>query len=133
MSKNNYRQRRIAKGLCPSCGEKNDRDAYYCSTCLVKHNEKARRWAERKRLDKVCPKCGGELDLDTTVCSSCLEEIARKAKKRREERRAQSLCVSCGKVSVKDSDFVVCEDCLDAKRERGAELYNKRKDRKSVV
>lgn len=66
------RKERIAKGLCPNCGEINDRaPKYLCSDCLVKENERKLVWAKERIKTGLCPYCSRPIDIKGPYCSLC--------------------------------------------------------------
>ena len=66
------RKERIAKGLCPNCGEVNDRaPKYLCSNCLGRENERKRIWAKERIKAGYCPYCARPIDTKGPYCSVC--------------------------------------------------------------
>jgi len=49
--------KRIRLGLCPKCGEKQDRDGWYCSKCLKKRNSYLKESREFYSKIGICPIC----------------------------------------------------------------------------
>ena len=67
---------RISKGLCPTCGEANDRlPRYTCSACLEKSNERARKWRVDRLVARICPQCSGDMDREGWCCAACYQKI----------------------------------------------------------
>lgn len=107
----NLREERRVQGLCPGCGEKNDRPGrYYCSNCAEEHNKRKRIWRQDKIAADICPVCGGELDRDGFSCTTCKERNMGFIEELKRKYREQGLCERCGKYPPKEG-AKYCEKC----------------------
>ncbi len=123
--------RRRDSGLCPRCGEKLDRQGYYCSKCLKKANDYNREVTEFCRQFKICPQCRkNKLFGDEKTCPECLakkaeynskhpqdnkkyaENFKRQQKRLYQERKANGICTRCGKRKAYPGK-AKCKICLD--------------------
>ena len=78
------RRERIAKGLCPNCGNVNDRiPKYLCSVCLVKENQRKLVWANERIKAGLCPYCSRSIDIKGPYCSVCKEKRIKRNRLRR--------------------------------------------------
>lgn len=127
-----YRNKLIDSGLCPACRQPNDREGYYCSECLQKHNQRRKEDTEFYIANGLCRICGKNKSLPgTTYCEGCsqrLYEYGKKrfeekpeyqrehnrisSKKRYEECKAQGICTRCRKRKAEYSK-TKCKICLD--------------------
>ncbi len=82
------RKERIAKGLCPNCGEVNDRaPKYLCSSCLVSENQRKLIWAKERVKAGLCPYCPRPIDIEGPYCSVCKEKRIQRNRRRRAQAR----------------------------------------------
>lgn len=126
-------------GVCPQCKKPKDREGYYCSECLKKHNN--RRKEDYKFYIKygLCRICGKNKSMPgTTYCESCSARAYRynikrfeenpeyvrehnraSSKKRYEECKALGICTRCRKRKA-EYGKAKCRYCLeqDALRHR---------------
>ena len=94
----NLRAERRAAGLCPYCGERNDRPGkYYCSTCAEHHNQYSARFKAERVVSRICPRCGGELDREGFTCTGCNAKVRAATAEIKRKYREQGLCQTCGK------------------------------------
>lgn len=115
------REERRSKGLCPVCGQPNDRHPKYnCSACLEKHNQRTTKWRMQQLIDKTCPQCGNPLDRDGWCCQSCYEKLKGSMSDLRSIRKAQHKCVWCGEDSGEESICPVCKDKRKNRKDGGA-------------
>ena len=127
-----YKHKLIGQGLCPQCKQPNDRDGYYCSECLKKHNERRKADYDFYIANGICRICGKDKAMPgTTYCESCSQrayiynkrrfetnpEYVREhnresSKKRYEECKAAGICTRCRK---RKADYLKtkCKICLD--------------------
>lgn len=143
--------RRRAAGLCPRCGNENDRDGYYCNTCLERKRgeaNEARRFAKSLGLcprcmkaslmpgQKACPECNAvdavrkyirrHTDQGYRERANARSEAAQR--RLRERRKKDGMCPQCGKRKPRDGK-VMCEMCLAKKREyKRIRRYKERDD-----
>ncbi|HEX3015132.1 MAG TPA: hypothetical protein VHQ46_01920 [Desulfobacteria bacterium] len=111
------RAERRAAGLCPYCGEKNDRPGkYYCTNCAQRHNEKKAEWIENRLVSHICPKCGGELDREGFTCSKCKQKNSLAVAEIKNRYMQQGLCQRCGKARPKPG-VKYCEQCAARDKE----------------
>lgn len=106
--------KRIRLGLCPKCGEKQDRDGWYCSKCLKKRNSYLKESREFYSKIGICPICcKNKLFGDEKSCIECREKKRKTRKttikeedrqKIREQKRntyrirkENGICTRCGK------------------------------------
>ena len=135
--------------VCKKCKKVSDRQGYYCSECLEKHNKYQRETGKFMRLIGICPHCRkNEIVGDEKLCVSCSayyyarnrkilkEETAehrlvrlermRKSKKRLyAQHSADGICTRCGKRKAEPLKKK-CRICLD-KDAISARLYRDRK------
>ncbi|HWJ04016.1 MAG TPA: hypothetical protein VNU93_10065, partial [Verrucomicrobiae bacterium] len=92
------RARRRAEGLCPYCGEKNDRPGkYYCSSCAEQFNEYSAQYKSNRITSYICPRCGGDLDREGFTCIKCTAKVSASSAEIKRRYREQGLCDRCGK------------------------------------
>lgn len=127
-----YRENLIEQGLCPQCKQPNDREGYYCSRCLKKHNERRKDDSEFYVTHGICRICGKHKSLPgITYCEECSQrayvynknrferdpEYVREhnrisSKKRYDECKAQGICTRCRKRKA-DYGKTKCKICLE--------------------
>ncbi len=90
MAVNLTKSRRVAKGLCPDCGEAPEPGRKSCKSCGARNCEKQRRLAERKELASLCH-CGAARKEGSKQCQECLTKRNVLFRKRREA----GLCEKC--------------------------------------
>ena len=117
-----YRRRtaeRLARGMCPRCGEARPvPDHSLCQCCGEK-----RRQAERARCAKA--RAAGILYAGRDA-ERCRRSASDRSKRRDRARREAGLCTRCGKQQpVKGR--TVCEPCREARGEREREQYAARR------
>lgn len=127
-----YRNNLIEQGLCPQCRQPNDRDGYYCSKCVKKHNDRRKEECRFFANHGLCRICGKNKQIPgTTYCEECSQrayvynkrryennpEYVREHnrlsnKKRYEECKAQGICTRCRK---RKAEFgkTKCRLCLE--------------------
>lgn len=132
MVKNGWRKERVKNGLCAKCGEKRDREGWYCSNCLVGERERSKRNREFCKSISICPYCGkNKLYGEEKRCLECYakwkptwknlseetkikyEKTNSKNKKIRYDKRSENgICTRCGK---RKAEFgkKKCRLCLD--------------------
>ena len=117
-----YRRRtaeRLARGMCPRCGEARPvPDHSLCQSCGDK-----RRQAERARCAKA--RAAGILyaGRDAERCRRSASDRS----KRRDGARGAGLCTRCGKQEPVEGR-TICEPCREARGEREREQYAARRD-----
>ena len=83
-----YRQSLIRQGLCPVCGDANDRvPKYLCSVCLEKENARKLIWAKERVAEGKCPHCQNKTMLGKTYCEECKNKRVNWNRERRKLRR----------------------------------------------
>lgn len=127
-----YRYGLIEKGLCPQCRQPNDRDGYYCSECLKKHNDRHKEDYKFFVENGLCRICGKNKQIPgTTYCEECSQkayvynkrryednpDYVREhnrisSKKRYDECKAKGICTRCRKKKA-ESGKTQCRICLD--------------------
>lgn len=142
-----YRNKLIEQGLCPQCRQPKDRDGYYCSKCLTKHNQRRKDDNNFYVSIGLCRVCGKNKQVPgTTYCEECSQrayeyckaryerdpEYVREhnrisSKKRYEECKAQGICVRCRKLKA-ISGKTKCGACLEQDRLRHKYWYNKKRE-----
>ena len=138
-----HKHKLIEQGLCPQCGKPKDREGYYCSECLAKHN--ARRKADSDYFLSIglCRVCGkNKIVPGKTYCADCLEKVDALChkryldnpnyyrernrisnKKRYDECKEQGICTRCRKRKA-EHGRVMCRICLDKDAQKHALRYN---------
>ena len=118
-----YRRRtaeRLARGMCPRCGEARPvPDHSLCQSCGDK-----RRQAERARCAKA--RAAGILYAGRDA-ERCRRSASDRSKRRDGARRDAGLCTRCGKQEPLEGR-TVCEPCREARGEREREQYAARRD-----
>ena len=118
-----YRRRtaeRLARGMCPRCGEARPvPDHSLCQSCGDK-----RRQAERARCAKA--RAAGILYAGRDA-ERCRRSASDRSKRRDGARRDAGLCTRCGKQEPVEGR-TVCEPCREARGEREREQYAARRD-----
>jgi predicted amidophosphoribosyltransferase len=135
-----YRNKLIEQGLCPQCRQPKDRDGYYCSECLRKHNKRRKKDYEFFVENGLCRICGKEKHLPgATYCENCSqrayvynriryerdpeyvrEHNRQSSKKRYDECKALGICTRCKKRKA-EYGKVKCRVCLD----RDAQMHRR--------
>lgn len=127
-----YKNNLIEQGLCPQCRQPNDREGYYCTTCLAIHN--ARRKVDYEFFIKhgLCRICGKNKQIPgSTYCEDCSQrayvynmkryetnpDYVREhnrisSKKRYDECKEKGICTRCRKRKAENGK-VKCRICLD--------------------
>lgn len=83
-----YRKARIRQGLCPVCGDNNDRaPKYMCSVCLEKENERKKDWAHRRIQAGKCPYCQNKVIPGKPYCEKCKTRTIERNKVYRQKQR----------------------------------------------
>ena len=83
-----YRKARIRQGLCPVCGDNNDRaPKYMCSDCLEKENARKSDWAHRRIREGKCPYCQNKVIPGRPYCEGCKGRIMARNKLNRQKKR----------------------------------------------
>ena len=117
-----YRRRtaeRLARGMCPRCGEARPvPDHSLCQSCGDK-----RRQAERARCAKA--RAAGILYAGRDA-ERCRRSASDRSKRRDGARRDAGLCTRCGKQEPLEGR-TVCEPCREARGEREREQYAARR------
>ena len=117
-----YRRRtaeRLARGMCPRCGEaRPEADHSLCQSCGDK-----RRKAELARCAKA--RAAGML-YGGRDAERCRRSASNRSKQRERARRDVGLCMRCGKQKPVEGR-TVCEPCRQAKGEREREQYAARR------
>ena len=117
-----YRRRaaeRLARGMCPRCGEARPvPDHSLCQSCGDK-----RRQAERARCAKA--RAAGILYAGRDA-ERCRRSASDRSKRRDGARRDAGLCTRCGKQEPVEGR-TVCEPCREARGEREREQYAARR------
>jgi hypothetical protein len=128
------RKIRIANGQCPKCGKINDRESYYCTECLNKHNEYVKETRAFYREMGMCSECGkNKVFGSEKTCIDCqIKQQERRikrhqseeqrikdnqcrskgAKMRYRERLETGICTRCGKRKAAQGKKK-CQICLD--------------------
>ena len=137
-----YHNNLISQGLCPQCRQPKDRDGYYCSECLTKHNQRRKDDYNFYVSIGLCRVCGKNKQIPgTTYCEDCSQrayeycraryerdpEYVREHnrisnKKRYNECKAQGICTRCRKRKVV-SGKSKCGVCLEEDRLRHKYRY----------
>jgi hypothetical protein len=95
------RERRIAAGLCASCGHARDGDGLICAACREKMRVRLQRHTEKRRAARP-PKP------PTTLATR--PEATECKRRRRAEWRAAGLCIKCGGPRA-DDGMACCPGC----------------------
>ena len=131
------RLRRISEGKCPKCGKEKDRQGYYCTACLAKHNEYLRENRAFWRTHHICPECGKERLFGTEkTCITCRQKQYEWKQKNKKpltdeqkanmrnygrsvykERSEQGICTRCGKRKAAPGRKK-CKLCLEKDAEK---------------
>lgn len=129
---NKLYERRKANGECPRCGNKIDRNGFYCNYCLEKHRTYVNQTRAFLREIGICPQCQkNSLIGKQRICLECLAkqseyraknkkpltkdrkiQISERGKARYNERIAKGLCTRCGKIKA-DYGKKKCKGCLE--------------------
>lgn len=121
-------KRRVAQGLCGSCGKKNDADTSLCTTCKQAHKERAEAQRKQRQADRRCSDCQKKLRAkDAARCVDCRAKRNAKRKEAVEDWRGQGLCTSCGNGPSKDG-CTLCQTCIDNRSEVSSQHYQARKE-----
>ncbi len=132
MTQKQWRSNRVENGLCAKCGNKRDRNGWYCTTCLKQERERGEKNREFYKSIGICPYCGkNKLWGDEKRCIEChskiksnwrnlpvetkkrYEETNSKNKKIRYDKRSeQGICTMCGK-RKQEFGKKKCRLCLD--------------------
>lgn len=127
-----YRNKLIEQGLCPQCRQPKDREGYYCSGCLEKHNQRRKEDEMFYINHGLCRICGkNKTAPNTTYCEGCSQKMyvytlnrykknpgyVREQnrisnKKRYDECKKQGICTRCRKRKA-ETGKVKCRICLD--------------------
>ncbi len=113
-----YRRRtaeRLARGMCPGCGEARPAP----DRTLCRHCGEKRRKAERARCAKA--KAAGML-YGGRDAERCRGSASDRTKRRDRARRDAGLCTRCG-TNPPVEGGTVCEPCRVARRDRGRDQY----------
>ena len=135
--------KRISLGLCPRCGEKQDRNGWYCSKCLKKRNSYMRETRRFYSKMSICPICfKNKLFGDEKSCIECrekkrktrkttlAEEDREKIRERNRNiyrsRKEKGICTRCGKAKAAYGR-TKCVPCLrkDAQNHRKTDIKPK--------
>lgn len=132
-----HREKLKKEGRCPSCGQKKDREGYYCYSCKEKNNERKRKDKEFCRKNHICTTCQKERVYgDEKICLSCKEKAfllrsayteeqkikykkisMESARKTRERLLKNGECPVCKKRKLEEGKKK-CRLCLDKDAER---------------
>lgn len=76
MTQKQWRSNRVENGLCAKCGNKRDRNGWYCTTCLKQERERGEKNREFYKSIGICPYCGkNKLWGDEKRCIECHSKI----------------------------------------------------------
>ena len=79
-----YSRKLKEAGLCRGCREKVKEEATFCDACIVKVQEKNKRYRLRKTEQGLCYACGkGKLAEGRKLCEACIKK--NKARQRKED------------------------------------------------
>lgn len=149
----NFYKRRKENGLCQKCGNKLDREGYYCSVCLEKVREYEKETRDFCRKNHICTECRKERVYGSDkICFECrakknnrraktTDEQRQKSNERfreqqnhlYEQRVEQGICTRCGKRSAADGKkkCVVClKKDAEAHRRKNFDKINTKEYRK---
>lgn len=100
----NQHSRRMARGLCSSCGKPRGKaGGTLCVACRERASERARKKRTDRAREGACTRCGKEAVLGRKFCDDCLA-AHRTTSKNRARRRAESgLCTGCEAVLLDDT------------------------------
>lgn len=131
-----YYEKAKEKGVCWNCGNKKDRDGYYCSECLRKRRENEKEARKFYLSIGICPICRKNRILgDEKSCFECRAKEAERGARNRKiatndtkirindykkrvysKRLEDGMCPGCGK-KPDNKNFKLCSMCRAKKRD----------------
>lgn len=114
MRPNTTINRRLAAGLCPSCGEKPEEGKRQCRRCLDDQKERAKRYllthkhTRQVRIEKGLCQCGQPPEIGFKQCAQCREKSKLKQRRISHRNRSKGLC-RCGANPVHGR--ISCQAC----------------------
>ncbi len=127
--------RRIAAGLCPSCGVPNTTGTYSCDDCREKSRTRNRdrqtRIRESRMAACLCIVCGGARTDERVTCQTCIDKygpgIARRTRDRAQRAKQAGLCVTCA-AEPAEAGHTRCAACAEARRPGEAQRARKTRE-----
>lgn len=110
-----HRQKKKARGLCFSCGQKVD-NVKFCDKCkksvaISSHESHIKRYGLRKQSE-ICVDCSAPAESGKTMCIVCLHKRSKTQKTRRDIFISNNSCSQCGKNPSVDGGKR-CRTCID--------------------
>lgn len=108
----NWRDKRIADGICPKCGRPNPDTRYnYCPDCRAQATEKSRKKRMEWAKQGLCIYCGKRPALPGKNECGC---VTKKRETTYAKRISKGVCVICGKRKIDhERSRTRCSVCLD--------------------
>lgn len=103
-----HRDAMASKGLCRTCGGRQDRtNSYRCSQCSSKEKARREQWKAAGR----CEQCQGQTEGGKARCPRCLA----KKRQRRRKQKESGICTNCSSRKSREGK-TTCSACFESRR-----------------